>query len=318
MIWKAIFSFLGLASLFYILQGYGFPRLAADLSSLGWWSLPLALSFLPVTFCYAIAWQLVTPDWPLAKSPHLISFSIISVAWNNLSPFVKVLGEPVRMVLLEKTLSRKQAASSTILYNIVHVMGTLLSFFLGTLILLAFFPVSKGLRAGFYSLLILSPLLALALFFLPHLAKKFHKRPSKSSRFYLASFWLRWGLNKIRFFSHRYPIRFWAAVLMEVAARFVEGLTFYVAFLAMNHHVPIITCALLDVGRALIDNVFFFIPYQVGSREGGVLLLAEDAVRIGANQTVSAAIFYRLVEILWMGIGYILWIKESSVERSSR
>ena len=122
----------------------------------------------------------------------------------------------------------------------------------------------------------------------------------------------------MRIFSRLHPMRHWLAVACEVAARFVEGTTFYVAFRAMHESVPALTCGLLDVGRALMDNLFFFVPYQVGSREGGIVLLAERAVGVSAGAAVSAAVFYRLVEILWMGIGYLFWIQEERSRRSSR
>jgi hypothetical protein len=312
LIWKALFSALGFGSFLFILSGYGFPRLAADIMSLGWWSVPLALSFLPTVFCYALAWLLITPELSLSHLWALHRLTVISVAWNNLSPFVKILGEPVRLILLGQWLDPKAAARSMVLYNIVHVLGTLFSFFLGALALLLFFPVSEGIHKAFVSLLFIAPLLAFGLYFLPHLAKRFGGRTAKRNRIVLAGFWLRWGFSKIRMFSRRYPMRFWAAVGLEVVARFVEGATFYVAFLALHHPVSALVCGLLDVGRALMDNIFFFIPYQVGSREGGILMLAEHAVKIG-----SAAVFYRLVEILWMGIGYLLWINEERVRKSS-
>lgn len=318
MIWKALFSLLGLASLAYILQGYGFARLAGDISGLGWWSLPLALSFFPVVFCYALAWLLITPGWSLARLPTLVSYSVISVAWNNLSPFVKFLGEPVRLILLERHMPRLEAARSVVLYNLVHTMGTLFSFFLGAVLLLTLFELSPGLRSGLIVLLFAAPLLGFGLLLLPRLRHLFGSRRRPRGRLLVVAFWLRWALRKCEAFSRRHPARFWAAVGLEVAARFVEGATFYVGFLALGTVVPALTCALLDVGRALVDNVFFFVPYQVGSREGGLLLLAEHAVQVNKEAAVSAAVFYRLVEILWMGIGYMLWIRLGSSRKLSR
>ena len=314
--WKAAFSLLGLGSFAYILNGYGFSRIAGDIISLGWWSVPLALSWAPVVFCYALAWLLITPEMGLSHLGALFRLSVISVAWNNLSPFVKVLGEPVRVIMLRKWIDPKAAARSMVLYNIVHTLGTLLAFFVGALAILIFFPVSDGIRKGFLALMVATPLLAAALFYLPHLARG-RGRSAKRNRLVATGFWLLWGFSKIRIFSRRYPARFWAAVLLEVAARFVEGLTFYVAFLALGEPASLFVSALLDVGRALVDNVFFFIPYQVGSREGGIVLLAEHALRVNSEMAVAAAVLYRLVEILWMGIGYLLWIAENKARRSS-
>ncbi len=314
--WKVTFSLLGFASFTYVLSGYGFGRLAQDVAGLGWWAIPLALSWAPVVFCYALAWLLITPALGAAHLGILFRFSVISVAWNNLSPFVKVLGEPVRILMLERFMSRKEAARSMVIYNIVHILATLLAFFLGALAILLFFEISEGIKASFLALLLVLPLLVSLIYFLPHLLKRFG-RSARRNKLVYAGFWVRWAFSKIRIFSSREPLRFWLAVFFEVLARFVEGLIFYVAFRALKAPVPLLVCSLLDVGRALMDNIFFFIPFQVGSREGGIVLISEHVLSISGGAAVSAAVLYRLVEILWTGFGYLLWIAENRARRSS-
>lgn len=316
MIWKSIFSAVGLCSLIWVLSGYGFTKIGTDILSLGWWAIPLSLSYGPVVLCYALAWLCITPQLELRHLRLLFRYSMISVAWNNLSPFVKVLGEPMRVVMLENLMSRKDAARSMVLYNIVHILGTLLAFFVGALATLILYPVSEGFRVGFIALLVASPLLTLLLFSLPRLVKHLG-RSARRNKLVYAGFWLRWSFSKIRIFSRSEPKRFWAAVGLEILARFVEGLTFYIAFQALGQPASALACSLLDVGRALMDNIFFFIPYQVGSREGGIVLMAEHALHISGNVAVSAAVLYRLVEIFWMGMGYLLWISAARERKSS-
>lgn len=267
MIWKSLFSALGLGSLVWILNSYGFQKLGNDILGLGWWAVPLAFSYAPVVLCYALAWLFITPRLQAKHAGLLFRFSAISVAWNNLSPFVKVLGEPIRVLMLEKFMTRKEAASSMVLYNIVHILGTLVAFFLGSLAILLLFRVSDGFRAGFISLLVASPLLALLLFYLPHLIKRFGRSARRNKLIY-AGFWLRWAFSKIRIFSKREPLRFWMAVFFEVLARFVEGLTFYIAFRALGKPTSALVSSLLDVGRALMDNIFFLYSLP-GGKPGG-------------------------------------------------
>lgn len=317
MIWKALFSALGLLSLGSILYSFGFEKLYFDIASLGWWSLPLALSFIPVAVCYTLAWQLTLPELPPSRFPRLFRYMLASIAWNNLSPFVKVLGEPVRMVMLEQLVSRKTAIKSVVLYNLVHTLGTLLAFLVGTFIILFHFPVSAPIRISFVSLIFVFSVLFLLAYFLPRLRMGGRKKPTQKSMLWKIGFWIRWGLAKIRVFSRVHPWRFWLAVFVETLARFVEGFTFYIAFHALGEPISLFYCALLDVGRALMDNVFFFIPYQVGSREASLLLLCKNVLRMGADSAVSVAVLYRLVEILWMALGYLLWMKGTKPSRVS-
>lgn len=317
MIWKAVFSVIGLASLVSILHHYGFEKIGSDISHLGWWAVPLALSFLPVAFCYSLAWHLMLPELPFSRVGMVFRFSLVSVAWNNLSPFVKVLGEPVRVNLLADHVPIKAAIRSVILYNLVHILGTLVAFLLGAFLILFYFPVSPQIRLGFLVLMGVFSALFLLLYWLPSYRVARSRGRKKRNFFMKFSFWIRWAFSKVRVFSRGHPGRFWAAVFFETLARFVEGATFYVAFRALGDPLPVLYCALLDVGRALMDNIFFFIPYQVGSREAGLMMLSEHVFHAGTATAVSAAVFYRLVEILWMAVGYGLWMYESKSSKLS-
>jgi hypothetical protein len=318
MIWKALFGFLGLGSFLWLLHGYGFAAIAGDVAHLGWWAVPLMLSFLPTVLCYALAWLLITPELAFSHLFGLCRLMLATIAWNNLSPFVKVLGEPVRVRMLQRWLDPKAAARSMVLYNIVHSLGTLSSFFFAALALIVIYPVSEGLRGTLIGVLVVVPVLVAVLYALPHLSHRLLPRSAHRNRIVVAGFWVRWAFSKIRIFARKHPARFWAAVLLEVIARFVEGATFFVAFRALGLAVAPAVCALLDVGRALVDNVFFFVPYQVGSREGGILLLAQHALGVAGGLAVSAAVFYRLVEVFWTGVGYLFWIQDANAAKSSQ
>lgn len=321
MIWKILFSFLGAGSFFYILHEYGFAKVAADLVSLGWWCIPLAASFLPVAFLYGLAWFLVTPSLAWRRLPGMLRLSVISLGWNNLSPFMKVLGEPVRVLLMEDWIPRKAALESAILYNLVHILGTLLAFVIGAILILALYPVSDVVRYSFLGVMAAATILLLAIYFLPRFTRRRRRsarvRGEKIPFMSKARFWLRWSFSRMRMFSRRYPGRFWAAVGVEIVVRFVEGLTFYVAFHALGAPVSIVATSLLDVGRALLDNALFFIPYQVGSREAGILMLSQHVLKIGEGYVVSALVFYRLVEIFYMALGYALWTHRASSRKVS-
>jgi hypothetical protein len=321
LIWKVLFSLLGAGSFVFILSEYGFAKVAADLASLGWWVIPLAASFLPVAFLYGLAWFLVTPSLPLTRLPGMLRLSVISLGWNNLSPFMKVLGEPVRVLLMEDWIPRKAALESAILYNLVHILGTLLAFILGAVLILALYPVSDAVHYSFLGVMAAAFVLLLVVYYLPRLTRgRRHRervRGQKISFMTKARFWLRWSFSRMRLFSRRYPVRFWSAVGVEIVVRFVEGLTFYVAFRALGAPVSVLAASLLDVGRALLDNALFFVPYQVGSREAGILVLSRHVLQIGEGYVVSALVFYRLVEIFYMALGYALWTHRASSRKVS-
>lgn len=307
----------GFICLYYILSQYGFGQIAKDIEGLGWWAIPLVLSSLPVLTLYGLAWWLVTPSLGVSTIPNFVRFTIITIAWNNLSPFVKILGEPIKVLLLERYIPRKDALKSLLLYNLVHIYGTIAAFLIGAISILAFYPTSGRVRWGFTAIIVIAILLFKLLYFTPYWLKKGARKKKKKISFWLKlSFWMKWSNSKIRIFYKKHPYRFLLSVFLETLSRFVEGGTFYIAFLALGDRIGILEATLLDVSRALFDNLFFFIPYQVGSREGTILMLTQHVFNSGAKAAVGAAVMYRLVEICWMVFGYILWISAGNSRKS--
>ena len=99
---------------------------------------------------------------------------------------------------------------------------------------------------------------------------------------------------------------------LEVSARFIEGLTLYLAFSLLSQPITLVSAAFLDVGRTISDYIFFFIPYQVGSREQSTLFMMNQVMNIKPNGYLTAVFMYRFVEIVWVFIGYYWWVNEKA------
>lgn len=314
--WKLAFGVLGLGSLSLILRDYGYGALARDLAHVGWRLLPLSLTFVPTLCCYTMVWYLVTDrtpgiheSWKKAAQlwGSMFRITVISIAWNNLSPFIKLLGEPIRLVELRKVLpDKRRSLRSVLLYNLTHTMGTILSFIIAALTIPLLFDVGHELRKllwisvfGFVSVLSL-------FWLLPWLIQRGLKL-AKIDGLRRASLWLRWSVHKIRRFYKNHKLALVSALIFSVSARFIEGLTFFYAFQIFGENLHFITAAYLDVGRTLADTAFFFVPYQLGSREYAVGFLLEHVFLIGGKTFIGGTLLYRLVEIIWMIIGYFWW-----------
>lgn len=316
---KFLFTVFGCVSLALLLRNYGFSTLVQNLTLVGWHVFPLALTFIPTLLCYSLAWLLVT-DCSNAKSkvPLPVRFffmMVTSIAWNNLSPFIKVLGEPIKAAMLSKHIERKSAIKSVVIYNIVHLIGTVGAFLLAAILIPFLFPVNHDVRLICFILVGVCLFLVVLLLTLPQFAHALLKKKS-FQKLRAVSLSLRWSFHKIHVFYRRRHLALILAILLEIAARFLEGLTFYYAFILLGEPISALSAAFLDVGRALADNVFFFIPYQVGSREIGVRFLLEKVLAVPVRGAVTVALLYRMVEIFWMILGYILWTREGSSAKS--
>ena len=69
--------------------------------------------------------------------------TMISIAWNNLTPFFKVGGEPVKYFMLSKHIPKRFALASTINYNIIHVLATFAAFIISAFLIPFFFNVTS-------------------------------------------------------------------------------------------------------------------------------------------------------------------------------
>lgn len=308
---RLLFTLLGGAALFYILHDYGVDTLRHEIRLVGWRSSLLALTFIPTLTCYALAWCLVT-EWEspafFRKGALFFRMSASSIAWNNLTPFLRVGGEPAKVFMLSPWVGRRLAIKSVILYNLVHLMGTIGAIVLASLMIPFLFSVKPEVRLGCFLVASICIVLFLLLSYSPVWGKAL-LRGKKSGRLRRILLWLHWAFRETAMFHQKHRTRLYGGIVFEIAARFVEGATFYLAFYLMDRPISLLTSMFLDIGRTLVDNLFFFIPYQVGSREAGVLILMRDIFGIVPDGYVTAVLMCRFVEVAWIVIGYFLWVR---------
>ncbi len=308
---KLTLSILGVFSFGVLLCNYGFRNLVREVSAAGWLSGLLIFSFIPTLGCYAMAWLLVTDlDMRRPFKRTLWSFfsmSAQSIAWNNLTPFLKIGGEAIKVINLTPMLGRRAAIKSVVVYNLVHLLGTVASFIVAAGCIPYLFWLPAEVKFGCFIIAVLCSFIFMAIAVSPKFAKRWAMRTDVGGLQRLIR-WLRWSMWETARFCQRYPLRFAVAVVLEVVARFVEGLTCYLAFQLIQMPIPLLTALFVDVGRTLIDTLFFFIPYQVGSREAGVAFMLQNVFTAPSEGFITATLLYRFVEISWIIVGYGLWL----------
>ena len=316
---KLIFSAIGLFSLVKIIKSYGFSNIAQEVDRSGLLLVFLIFTFIPTLICYAVSWLLVSEHQNMPEGISdfkkvfiFFKFTIMSIAWNNLTPFLKVGGEPLKYKLLLKYLSPKEAAASTINYNIIHLSATVICFVITSVVLIYFYRMPFLVRLFLWGLVIVLTLLILLGLFLVKNKISYKTKTYKyqSIRFLVIN--IKLSIRRLlNFYNNKTKLLIFS-LSFDVAARFIEGLTFYFGFYLIKHPLSLLSSSLMEVGRTFIDTIFFFVPYQIGSREKGISFFMEKILLVNSQGFLTAVFLYRFVEIVWMLIGYLLWVSTKS------
>lgn len=98
---------------------------------------------------------------------------------------------------------------------------------------------------------------------------------------------------------------FVAAVLLELACRVLSALEVMFILMVLVPDVDFVSCVLIIAFTTLIANIFFFMPLQLGGREGG-FLMSVTGLSMTAGAGIFLALIVRLRELIWTAIGLLL------------
>ncbi|MEJ2613628.1 MAG: lysylphosphatidylglycerol synthase domain-containing protein, partial [Ignavibacteriaceae bacterium] len=98
---------------------------------------------------------------------------------------------------------------------------------------------------------------------------------------------------------------FYFALISEYTGRIIGSLEFYFILVAIGVNVAIIQSFFINAGSSIIMNVLFFIPFELGTREGSLYLVLQS-LGFAAGLGIFVAIVNRIREFFWIMIGLLL------------
>ena len=236
-------------------------------------------------------------------------------ALNYATPGGLMGGEPYRIMSLSPKIGTERASSSVILFAMTHIFSHFWFWFLSVLLYVVVHPVGVVMGA-MLSVVTLFTLVAIWFF-----VKGYKKGIAVSilgllSRFPLVKRWAQGFFERhreqlanidsqIASLHNQNPKAFVSAVLLELSCRIVSALEIYFILLVIQPSANYLDSILILAFTSLFANMLFFMPLQLGGREGGFLMSAK-----GLALTTSAGIFVALIvrvrELIWTAIGLLL------------
>ena len=331
-----IFFFLGVAAVVVMLFTFdvSFVELWEHLCHAGYWLIPIVGVWIIIYGINALSWQAIIRS----RSGHeadslsfwrIYRLTITGYALNYATPVGGLGGEPYRILELSKDVSRQHAASSVILYAMMHFfahfwfwfssifiylalaavgdlpINTAIATVLGIIIvfcLIAFWIFSRGYRKGLVvgALRLIGRIPGLKGWssrFLESHAESLHNIDTQIASLYAED-----------------KRAFYRSLLLEYLSRIVQSSEVFFMLLLFGIDcgggftgltLTYLHSILIVSFTTLFANLIGFLPMQLGVQEGG-FVLSIAVLGLSAALGIFVSIICRVREIIWIVIGILL------------
>ena len=313
------FFLFGIVVLAVMVTQLDFKEVWSGLCRAGYWFFAVIVLWAFLYVFNTATWYIIirsgTEEKPPIKFWWLYKITVSGFALNYATPGGLMGGEPYRVMSLSPHIGAERASSSVILYAMTHIF----SHFLFWLLSVALYLITEPLNAFIGILLTLVTAFCLlgVWFFL----KGYRKGIAVSvmnllKRLPGISRWAKGFVEKhqeqlttvdkqIAALHRQNKRTFVSAVLLELSCRIVSSLEIMFVLLVLMHDVDFVQCVLILAFTSLFANMLFFMPLQLGGREGG-FLMSTAGLAMSASAGIFVALIVRLRELIWTAIGLLL------------
>ena len=245
----------------------------------------------------------------------LFKYTVSGFAINYVTPVGLMGGEPYRIMEVAPYVGVERATSSVVLYVMMHIFSHFVFWLSAVGIYVCIYHVS--LEMGIVLALITALCLFLAFVFMkgyrngmavacikigshiPFLKKHVIKFAEKNKEK------LENIDQQIAVLHNQKKRTFYASLSLEYIARIIGCLEIWLILNVLTTDVSFMNCVLVVAFSSLLANILFFLPMQLGGREGG-FALAVAGLSLSGAFGVYAALLTRVRELFWIVVGLVL------------
>lgn len=315
-----IFLAFGLTVLCIMVSQLDFAEVWKGISHAGYWFGAVVLLWAFLYIFNASAWYIIirSDGSEAARSltfSRIYKLTVSGFALNYATPGGLMGGEPYRIMSISPVVGTEKASSSVILYAMTHMFSHFWFWALSIVLFLVTQTLTNELSIQLFASAIFC-LLGLWFFMTGY-------RNGLANRILHIAAYIpllkRWAIpfvskhkqkldtvdSQIASLHSQNPRTFVMAVLLELVCRIVSSLEIYFILLVLMPEVSFVQCVLVLAFTSLFANLLFFIPLQLGGREGG-FLMSITAFGISSSSAIFVALLVRLRELIWTAIGLLL------------
>ena len=318
--YQNLFFLFGIAVFVVMLTQLDYREVWSGLRSAGYWFFAVLALWAFLYVFNTATWYIIIRSGSGGKTNinffWLYKITVSGFALNYTTPCGLMGGEPYRIMALSPKIGAERASSSVILYAMTHIFSHFIFWLLSILIYVCTEPLDN---------FIVNVILLASLAFCVLGVWFFIKGYRKGMAVRLMNFmrhvpgvkkWARGFIERhkqqldtidcqIAALHNQNRKSFAAAVLLELACRVCSSFERMFSLLVLTADVSFAQCIIILAFTSLFANLLFFIPLQLGGREGG-FVMSTAGLALSAGAGIFVALIVRVRELVWTAIGLLL------------
>ncbi|MFI5252350.1 MAG: lysylphosphatidylglycerol synthase transmembrane domain-containing protein [Bacteroidota bacterium] len=310
-----IFFFLvGLGIFSYLVYKFGVGQIIQNIYKAGWSLLAAICVWFFIYLLNTISWKLALGKNGKSLSfPYLFLITVSGFVINYITPFLAIGGEPYKIKKLAQTIGARQSLSAVVLYRMMHLLGHMLLLLTGIVLALAFIPLSTYI-AGIllFAAVLISIIIVLTL--IGHrggIFKRLQRFVDTFPVFGTLSNWLHGHEEQLVEMDYILTLtfqtqrnQFYLALFAEYLSRALMGFEVYLIVNGVGMHISLVSALFVYIVYSIAINVLFFVPFNLGAREGGIYMGLET-LALPPLFAVYFGIVMRVREFFWILLGLL-------------